>query len=103
VAEREVVIELVVNDHPGAMSHVTGLFTRRAYNLERIVCGPIHGARRSRVILVVRESERIGQLLKDLGRLYDVLEVSQRDDWDRTSFDRIDKIVSGDGLRGKSE
>ncbi len=34
-------IELTVNNHPGVMSHITGLFSRRAYNLEGILCSSL--------------------------------------------------------------
>lgn len=89
----DVVLELLVNDHPGAMSHVTGLFTRRAYNVDRIHCSPLPGSAHSRVILVVRESERLAQLVVELRRLYDVLDVRVRDDWPPDAFARIDAIV----------
>jgi hypothetical protein len=36
------VLELDVNNHPGVMSHVVGLFSRRAYNVEGIL---VHAGR----------------------------------------------------------
>jgi acetolactate synthase-1/3 small subunit len=39
------VLELDVNNHPGVMSHVVGLFSRRAYNVEGILCMPVGSAR----------------------------------------------------------
>ena len=39
-ASRLTVLELRVRNHPGAMSHITGLFARRAFNLEAILCVP---------------------------------------------------------------
>jgi acetolactate synthase-1/3 small subunit len=90
----EAVIELIVDNHPGVMSHVTGVFTRRAYNLERIVCGPIGDRRCSRVILVARESTRLPQLIADLRRLYDVVEIRQRAEWDAAAFECIDSIAA---------
>ena len=33
------VISVLVRNHPGVFSHVAGLFTRRAYNIESIVAG----------------------------------------------------------------
>ena len=35
------VLELNVNNHAGVMSHVVGLFSRRAYNVEGILCMPV--------------------------------------------------------------
>lgn len=91
------VIELLVENHPGTMSHVVGLFTRRAYNLEGILCGPLDGPAdrgpQSRVILLVREDARLSHLLREIARLYDVTSVSLRDDCDPGVFRRIDEIA----------
>jgi acetolactate synthase I/III small subunit len=35
------VLELLVQNRPGVMVHVAGLFARRAFNLEGILCGPL--------------------------------------------------------------
>ena len=37
------VLKLTVNDHPGVMSHVCGLFARRCYNLEGVMVRSIRG------------------------------------------------------------
>ena len=36
----QVVLELTVNNHPGVMSHICGLFARRAFNVEGISACP---------------------------------------------------------------
>ncbi len=38
-----VILELTVRNHPGVMTHVCGLFARRAFNVEGILCLPIQG------------------------------------------------------------
>jgi acetolactate synthase-1/3 small subunit len=70
-----IVIELIVNNHPGVMSHVAGLFARRAFNLEGIVCRKIGDGARSRMLLLVNNDDRLEQIVKQLQKLYDVLEV----------------------------
>ena len=35
------VLELDVNNHAGVMSHVVSMFSRRAYNVEGILCMPV--------------------------------------------------------------
>lgn len=40
-----VTLELAVRNHPGVMSHVCGLFARRAYNVEGILCMPLAGGK----------------------------------------------------------
>lgn len=69
------VVELTVNNHPGVMSHVCGLFSRRAYNVEGILCMPIGDGDRSRIWLLVNEDERLDNMLKQLDKLEDVLEI----------------------------
>lgn len=39
-----VILELTVRNHPGVMTHVCGLFARRAFNVEGILCLPIQGS-----------------------------------------------------------
>jgi acetolactate synthase-1/3 small subunit len=70
-----VVLRLVVRDHPGVMSHVCGLFARRAFNVEGILCMPLGDGARSVVLLLVREDERIEQVVRQLRKLQDVVEV----------------------------
>lgn len=71
------VLELTVNNHPGVMSHVCGLFSRRAYNVEGILCLPIGDGTRSRIWLLVGEDERLEQMIHQLHKLEDVLEVAR--------------------------
>jgi len=87
------VIELKVNNHPGVMSHITNLFSRRAFNIEGILCGALDDGRMSRVYLLVNEDARLPQVIKQLQKLHDVIEVRERDDYDRTIFERLDEFV----------
>ncbi len=89
------VIELIVNNHPGVMSHITGLFSRRAYNLEGILCGEIGNGTQSRMYLLVSNDETLEQICAQLEKLYDVAEVSVREDYDHTIFNRLHELVSG--------
>lgn len=87
------IIELIVNDHPGVMSHVTGLFARRAFNLDGILCGGMEDGARSRMYLLVNDDERLEQIIKQIEKLYDVLEVAVLKDSDHTIFHRLQEIV----------
>lgn len=70
-------LELTVNNHPGVMSHVCGLFARRAFNVEGILCMPVGEGRQSRIWLLVNEDARLEQMIKQLQKLEDVLSVQQ--------------------------
>ncbi|HUI70629.1 MAG TPA: ACT domain-containing protein [Spirochaetia bacterium] len=69
------IVKLMVRNHPGAMSHITGLFSRRGFNLEGILCAPVDGGADSAMYLVVRNDERLEQIVKQLNKLYDVKSV----------------------------
>ena len=71
------ILELTVNNHPGVMSHICGLFSRRAYNVEGILCMPIGEGQRSRIWLLVNEDERLDNMLKQLHKLEDVVDISR--------------------------
>lgn len=74
-----IILELVVNNHPGVMSHVCSLFSRRAYNLEAIACVPIEEGDTSKIWLQVDELERLDQVIKQIRKLPDVLDVKRHD------------------------
>ena len=69
------VLEVTVQNHPGAMSHVCGLFSRRAFNVDGILCLPLGDAGHSRIWLRVQEDQRLEQLIRQMEKLADVLEV----------------------------
>ena len=91
----DIVIQLTVNNHPGVMSNITGLFTRRAFNLEGILCGRLNNTKTSKMYLLVNKDNRIDQIIKQLKKLYDVLEVSICKDCDYNLFDNVNDLMQG--------
>ena len=85
-------VELVVKNHPGAMSHITGLFARRAFNLEGILCGSIGDGTKSKIYLLVRNDDLKEQIVKQLEKLYDVLSVTLNDDFNISIFQNLVKF-----------
>ncbi|ACS79832.1 MULTISPECIES: acetolactate synthase small subunit [Maridesulfovibrio] len=71
------VIDLLVRNHAGVMSQITGLFSRRNFNLEGIICGPVGDGGQSRMILTVADDSKLEQIMLQLEKLYDVLKVEQ--------------------------
>ncbi|MDQ8022566.1 MAG: acetolactate synthase small subunit [Moraxellaceae bacterium] len=88
---QKAVLELTVNNHPGVMSHVAGLFARRAFNVEGILCMPMEDGQHSRIWLMVREDTRLAQMVKQVEKLEDVLEVS-RHGADHKVFERLESF-----------
>lgn len=61
------------------MSHICGLFSRRAYNVEGIVCLPIGEGEKSRMWLQVNEEQKLDQVIKQVKKLHDVLALERHD------------------------
>lgn len=68
------VLELVVNNHRGVMIHVCGLFSRRAYDVMGIACMPCRSGC-GRIWVLFAEETRLGQVIKQLSKLQDVIAV----------------------------
>lgn len=77
LAPARAILEIDVNNHPGVMSHVVGLFSRRAYNVEGILCMPVGSGATSRTWLLVNEDDRLPQMIKQIEKLEDVLTVKR--------------------------
>jgi acetolactate synthase I/III small subunit len=90
------VIELKVKNHPGVMSHITGLFARRAFNLEGILCGQIGDGDDSVIYLLVKNDDRLEQIIKQLKKLYDIIEVKVCLTCKPSVFSKISEIIKDD-------
>jgi len=80
------VLELTVQNHPGVMVHIAGLFARRAFNLEGILCGPVGDGERSQMLLLIGADARLEQVIRQLEKLHDVITVTQRSGLSRAAF-----------------
>ncbi|MBN1932774.1 MAG: acetolactate synthase small subunit [Desulfobacterales bacterium] len=70
------IISILVRNHPGVLSHVAGLFTRRAYNIESIAAGETENPDVTRITITVSGDEVIfEQVTKQLRKLIDVIRV----------------------------
>ncbi len=87
------VLEVTVNNHPGVMSHVCGLFSRRSFNLEGILCMPLGDGRHSRMWLRVAEGERLEQVIRQVTKLHDVTQV-RRHLADHAVFERLEEFFT---------
>lgn len=83
------VLQIEVSNHPGVMSHIVGLFSRRAFNVEGILCMPVGDGRQSRIWLLVAEDARLPQMIRQLAKLEDVVGVA-RHAADHEVFNRLE-------------
>jgi len=67
---------MLLENEPGALSRVAGLFSARAYNIESLSVAPTEDASASRMTLVTSGSgEIIEQITKQLHKLIDVVKL----------------------------
>jgi len=68
------IISLLVENEPGALSRIAGLFSARGYNIESLTVAPTDDDSLSRMTIVTHGSEQIiEQITKQLNKLIDVV------------------------------
>ena len=75
---RRTVISALVKHEPGVLSDVSGLFSRRQFNIESLTVGPTEDEERARITVVVEEPDPgIDQIKKQLRKLVPVISVRE--------------------------
>jgi acetolactate synthase-1/3 small subunit len=75
---RRTVISALVEHEPGVLSDVSGLFSRRQFNIESLTVGPTEDEDRARITIVVEEPDPgIDQVEKQLRKLVPVISVRE--------------------------
>lgn len=70
------ILAVLLENEPGALSRVVGLFSARGYNIETLTVAPTEDATLSRMTITTSGSaEIIEQITKHLNRLVDVIKV----------------------------
>ena len=70
------IIAVLLENEPGALSRVVGLFSARGYNIETLTVAPTEDASLSRMTIVTTGSDDIiEQITKHLNRLIEVVKV----------------------------
>ena len=72
------VFQLLVDNQAGVLSRISGLFSRRGYNIESITAGTTSDPRYTRITIVANGDEAIlDQIEKQVGKLIDVRKVME--------------------------
>lgn len=71
-------LSVVVKNHSGVLSHIAGLFSRRAYNIHSLTVGVTVDPQVSRItIVVLGDNTDVTQVKKQLNKLIDVIRVEE--------------------------
>lgn len=74
------ILSVLVQNRAGVLARVSGLFARRAYNIESLAVAPTDDPALSRITIVVNvDSTPLEQISKQLYKLIDVLKITELD------------------------
>ena len=72
------VFQLLVDNNAGVLSRISGLFSRRGYNIESITAGVTSDPRYSRITIVTSGDEEIlDQIEKQVAKLVDIRDIRE--------------------------
>ncbi|MGL4982652.1 MAG: acetolactate synthase small subunit [Treponemataceae bacterium] len=72
------VLSVLVENNSGVLSRVSGLFSRRGYNIDSLTVGETHNTAISRITIVVKSDEHtLEQIQKQLSKLIEVISIHQ--------------------------
>ena len=85
------IISALVENQPGVLAHVAGLFSARGFNIDTLAVGETEDPDFSRMTIVVAGDEAIlEQVRKQLGKLIDVVKVQ---DFSETRYVERDLVL----------
>ncbi len=83
-------LSVIVENKAGVLSRVTGLFSRRGFNIESLAVGTTDEPNSSRITIVcIGDDAQIEQVMKQLNKLIDVIKVT-----DLTGNERVERELA---------
>jgi acetolactate synthase-1/3 small subunit len=86
MADKYHLISALVENRPGVMQRIAGMFSRRGFNMENLSVGPTENPKYSRITITVGGDETVlEQVIKQMNKLVPVLKVRELGDKDSIS------------------
>ncbi|MHB8125153.1 MAG: acetolactate synthase small subunit [Desulfitobacteriaceae bacterium] len=83
-------LAVLVENRPGVLTHISGLISRRAFNIESIAAGYTEEPETTRITIVVEGDDiELEQVVNQLSKLVDVIKIS-----DLTAIDSIHRELA---------
>jgi acetolactate synthase small subunit len=77
-SRRQHTLEVLVENSPGVLARVAGLFSRRAFNIDSLNVGPTEYSAISKMIIVVGvEGHSLEQVIAQLDKLVSVISIKE--------------------------
>src|SRR5881396_626292 len=95
---RKHILSILVENKPGVLTRIAGLFARRAFNIDTLAVGPTDDESVSRITLTVDGAKHpIDQVTKQLHKLVNVLKIRDLEPDEAVSRELALFKVSADG------
>lgn len=96
----EHLVSCLVENHPGVLARISGMFSSRGYNIESLAVGTTHDATVSRITIACKGDDRIiEQIINQLRKIIDVIQVTDMNE--RSHVERELMLIKV-GCKGKS-
>ncbi len=97
------VISAIVENKPGVLAHIAGLFAGRGFNIDSLAVGETEDPMRSRMTVVARGDDAVlEQIRKQLGKIIDVIKVVDFSGADTVERDlMLIKVAASPDRRGE--
>jgi acetolactate synthase I/III small subunit len=77
-SRRQHTLEVLVENEPGVLARVAGLFSRRAFNIETLNVGPTEDSTISKMVIGVGvEGHSLEQVIAQLDKLINVISIKE--------------------------
>jgi acetolactate synthase small subunit len=78
IARSQHTLEVLVENSPGVLARVAGLFSRRAFNIDSLNVGPTQDPTISKMVIVVGvEGHSLEQVIAQLDKLISVISIKE--------------------------
>jgi acetolactate synthase-1/3 small subunit len=75
------ILSILLENEPGSLSRIVGLFSQRAFNIETLTVAPTEDASLSRITIATRGDDKIiEQITKQVNKLVEVIKVTDLTD-----------------------
>jgi acetolactate synthase-1/3 small subunit len=91
------IISVLVENKAGVLAKISGLFSRRGFNIESLAVGPTDDEKVSRITLSVNAEEHsVEQIIKQLYKLINVIKIQELDPFNIVARELVLIKVSAD-------
>lgn len=97
------IISILVSNHYGVLTRITGLFSRRGFNIDSLTVGETENPEYSRITITADgDNYTEDQIIKQLGKLHDVKYIDRMDENNTVIRElMLVKVKASPGTRGE--